>query len=161
MVASIGNLVDRELGARGAQLHANRAAIARQEREVARATAQLRRENDRLGRLAEAHARRVKEVGDVQNWAEMLEREFVILEETLRLVGEGEGEGEGSGSGESGSDAGSDGSEDEGGESEGAGAGGGERRVDGKGDAEMRDGEDGRETTPPRAGPSVSGPSSR
>ncbi|KAL2195987.1 hypothetical protein P885DRAFT_78915 [Corynascus similis CBS 632.67] len=111
VLASIGNLLDRELSTRAALLHANAAAIARQERDVERATAGLRRENDRLGALAETHARRVKEIGNVQNWAEMLEREFVILEETLRLVDEGgstdeEGSlsGSESGSGNSGSD---------------------------------------------------------
>ncbi|KAL2175348.1 uncharacterized protein P884DRAFT_271619 [Thermothelomyces heterothallicus CBS 202.75] len=118
VLASIGNLLDRELTTRAALLHANGAAIERQEREVERATAALRRQNDRLGRLAETHARRVKEVGDVQNWAEMLEREFLILEETLRLVNNNEEASEGSGSGsgsETGSETGSesgDGSED-------------------------------------------------
>ncbi|KAK4101982.1 hypothetical protein N658DRAFT_394124, partial [Parathielavia hyrcaniae] len=94
VLASIGNLLDRELTSRAAQLHGNNAAIERQERDVARATGLLRRENDRLGALAETHARRVKEIGNVQNWAEMLEREFVILEETLRLVDEGGSEDE-------------------------------------------------------------------
>ncbi|SPQ20440.1 5f3a49b5-d140-44c9-9267-a1fd53174c4d [Thermothielavioides terrestris] len=95
VLASIGNLLDRELTTRAAQLHVNHAAIGRQEREVARATAGLRRENERLGRLAEAHARRVKEIGDVQNWAEMLEREFLILEETVRHDGHHREDGEG------------------------------------------------------------------
>ncbi|AEO61477.1 hypothetical protein MYCTH_2113390 [Thermothelomyces thermophilus ATCC 42464] len=109
VLASIGNLLDRELATRAAQLHANGAAIERQEREVERATAALRRENDRLGRLAETHARRVKEVGDVQNWAEMLERDFLILEETLRLVNDNNNEEATEGS-ETGSESG-DGSE--------------------------------------------------
>jgi hypothetical protein len=28
----------------------------------------------------------MREFGDVQNWAEMLERDFMVLEETMRLV---------------------------------------------------------------------------
>ncbi|KAK4133177.1 hypothetical protein BT67DRAFT_337690, partial [Trichocladium antarcticum] len=87
--ASMANLVDRELATRASQLHSNHAAIEQQARGVVRATAGLRRDNDGLGRLAATHARKVKEIGNVQNWAEMLEREFVILEETLRLVGGG------------------------------------------------------------------------
>ena len=56
--------------------------------------------------------RKVKELGNVQNWAEMLERDFLVLEETLRLVnrrGEGEesdGSGSWSGSSWSGSEVG-------------------------------------------------------
>lgn len=43
----------------------------------------------------------LKEVGDVQNWAEMIERDLLVLEETVKLAEErkeeereGEGEGE-------------------------------------------------------------------
>ncbi|KAK0651613.1 hypothetical protein B0T16DRAFT_83343 [Cercophora newfieldiana] len=85
VVASIGNLLDRELQGRAALLHANNAAIEKQERDVARARDALRRENDKLQKLATENARKVKEIGNVQNWAEMLEREFLIVEETLRL----------------------------------------------------------------------------
>ncbi|KAG7285442.1 hypothetical protein NEMBOFW57_010069 [Staphylotrichum longicolle] len=92
VLASISNLVDRELTTRAALLHANNAAIEKQERDIVKATDALRRENDKLGKLADAHAKKVKEIGNVQNWAEMLEREFVILEETLRIVREGDGE---------------------------------------------------------------------
>jgi len=55
--------------------------------------------------------RQLKEVGDVQNWAEMLERDFLVVEETLRRVREGsEGSwSSGSGSYWSGSESGDDG----------------------------------------------------
>lgn len=43
----------------------------------------------------------MRDFGDVQNWAEMLEREFCVLEETVRLV-EGGGEEIGEVGGESG-----------------------------------------------------------
>jgi len=94
VVASIGNMLDRELQGRAALLHANNAAIEKQERDVSRARDALRRENDKLARLATDHTRKVKEIGNVQNWAEMLEREFLIVEETLRLVREGSDEDE-------------------------------------------------------------------
>ncbi|KAK0626327.1 hypothetical protein B0T14DRAFT_492675 [Immersiella caudata] len=108
VVASIGNMLDRELQGRAALLHTNNAAIEKQERDVAKARDALSKENDKLQRLAEENARKVKEIGNVQNWAEMLEREFLIMEETLRLVKRGEdGEGSWSGSG-SGSECGND-----------------------------------------------------
>jgi len=42
----------------------------------------------------------VKELGNVQNWAEMLERDFLVLSETIRLANGG-GSHSGSGSGSS------------------------------------------------------------
>jgi hypothetical protein len=128
---------------------------------VARATEGLRKENDKLGRLVEVHTKKVKEIGNVQNWAEMLEREFVILEETLRLVNGGGGSGsdedegsEGSWSGSGMEEEGEEGEEDgeeDGGEGSGVRErrgeeGGGEEnggvgdRKDGEGDVVMRDG---------------------
>lgn len=82
-------MLDRELSGRAAQLHANNAAIEKQERDVSRAVDALKRENDKLAKLASEHTRKVKEIGNVQYWAEMLEREFLIIEETLRMVKEG------------------------------------------------------------------------
>ena len=99
-------MLDRELSGRASLLHANNAAIEKQERDVARARDALRRENDKLQKLATEHTRKVKEIGNVQNWAEMLEREFLVIEETLRLVKRG-GDGGGGGSGDEDDDYGS------------------------------------------------------
>ena len=135
MVASLGNMLDRELSGRAAQLHANNSAIEKQEKEMGKTLEGFRKDNDRLAKLAAEGTKKIKEIGNVQNWAEMLEREFLIVEETLRLVGEGDGgEGGWSGSG-SGSWSGSwSGSED--GE-------GGVSRADGDGDVVMGVDEDG------------------
>ncbi|POR32310.1 Uncharacterized protein TPAR_07454, partial [Tolypocladium paradoxum] len=54
------------------------------------------RERERLAREADAAARRVKELGNVQNWAEVLERGFLVLEETVRLANGGSDSGSGS-----------------------------------------------------------------
>jgi hypothetical protein len=89
VVASISNMLDGELQSRAALLHSNNAAIEKQFRDVERALSGLRREDDRLARVADDAARRVKELGNVQNWAELLEKDFLQLEETLRLVREG------------------------------------------------------------------------
>ncbi|KAL0783190.1 hypothetical protein CaCOL14_001096 [Colletotrichum acutatum] len=85
VVASIGNMLDGELQTRARMLHANAAALDKQERDVVRATEALRKENDKLAKFSVDAARRVKELGNVQNWAEVLERDFLVLEETLRL----------------------------------------------------------------------------
>ncbi|KAH0499097.1 hypothetical protein TgHK011_006313 [Trichoderma gracile] len=84
VVASIGNMLDSELQSRAAILHANAAALERQERDVVRATDGLRRETQKLKAEADKAARKVKELGNVQNWAEVLERGFLVLEETVR-----------------------------------------------------------------------------
>ena len=49
----------------------------------------------------------LKEIGDVQNWAEVIERDLLVLEETVRMVEEGgrDGHGEGSGGGQRSGDA--------------------------------------------------------
>ncbi|CAI4211859.1 unnamed protein product [Parascedosporium putredinis] len=89
LIASISNLVDTELTPRAQALHAGAAALTRQERDVTRATAALRAENEKLEKLASGAARDIKMIGSVQNWAEVLERDFVVLEETVRLVRDG------------------------------------------------------------------------
>ncbi|KAJ6788598.1 hypothetical protein PWT90_05494 [Aphanocladium album] len=100
VVASIGNMLDTELQGRATILHENAAALDKQERDVLAATDGLRREREKLAREADGAARRLKEVGNVQNWAEVLERGFLVLEETVRLANrEGDSDGYGSWSG--------------------------------------------------------------
>ncbi|TQS32715.1 hypothetical protein Golomagni_06962 [Golovinomyces magnicellulatus] len=89
VVASIGNLVDSELQSRASILHENATALDKQEKEIVAETAGLRREREKLAQEADMAARKLKEVGNVQNWAEVLERQFMVLEETARLVEEG------------------------------------------------------------------------
>ncbi|RCI15972.1 hypothetical protein L249_2191 [Ophiocordyceps polyrhachis-furcata BCC 54312] len=91
LVASMSNLLDTSLQGRAATLHAGATALTRQEREVARAADGLRVESQRLAREADAAAKRLKEIGNVQNWAEVLETGFLVVEETLRMFGMGGG----------------------------------------------------------------------
>ena len=151
VVASIGNMLDGELQSRAALLHANNAAVERQFRDVDRALAALRREDDRLQKVADDAARRIKELGNVQNWAEILEKDFQQLEETMRLVREGSSSLSGSGSDASwsGSESGDEGGAAVEGNGEGgsaldqapeAGASGQEAREDGDGDVAMAEG---------------------
>ncbi|KAM0516018.1 hypothetical protein ACHAPE_005641 [Trichoderma viride] len=92
VVASMGNMLDSELQSRAGILHQNAAALEKQERDVLRATEGLRRETVKLKAEADKAARKVKELGNVQNWAEVLERGFLVLEETVRLANEGDDE---------------------------------------------------------------------
>ncbi|KAK4204725.1 hypothetical protein QBC40DRAFT_329120 [Triangularia verruculosa] len=89
LLATLSNHFDREITPRAQLLHQNNAAIERQQTDLVKATAGLKKENDKLAKMVNGYSKKVKEVGDVQNWAEMLEREFLILEDTLRQVREG------------------------------------------------------------------------
>lgn len=96
-LSSIGTSIDADLRTRTADLHANSAAIAKQEKELAKQTAALRKETDKWQKLGDTSTKKLNEIGDVQNWAEMLERDLLVLEETVRLVDEqkaGAGRGE-------------------------------------------------------------------
>ncbi|KAI2642162.1 hypothetical protein GGS21DRAFT_292989 [Xylaria nigripes] len=86
LIASMSNMLDSELQSRASLLHSNAAALSRQEKDVAKASEALRRENDKLAKVAKDAGRKIKELGNVQNWAEVLERDFLVLEETMRLV---------------------------------------------------------------------------
>ncbi|KAK7949016.1 uncharacterized protein PG986_009902 [Apiospora aurea] len=132
LVATMSNLFDAELQSRASLLHSNATQLSRQETDVAKATEALRKENDKLAKVARDAGRRIKETGNVQNWAEVLERDFLVLEETLRLAREGDsddGESEGgyssSGSGSYWSGSGSEGE----GSEKGGRRGGGSRRA--------------------------------
>ncbi|KAL6833455.1 hypothetical protein J3E69DRAFT_324113 [Trichoderma sp. SZMC 28015] len=83
-------MLDSELQSRAGILHSNAAALEKQERDVLRATDGLRKETAKLKAEADKAARKVKELGNVQNWAEVLERGFLVLEETVRLANGGE-----------------------------------------------------------------------
>lgn len=104
---------------------------------MGRALEDLRKEDEKLMKVLNEGSRKVKELGDVQNWAERLERDFLVVEETMRLVNEGDsdsGSGSWSGSGsESGSWSGSESGSDRGREEAGD--------DDEEGDVRMSDGD--------------------
>jgi len=93
---NIGNNLSADLKSRAQNLHSNSAQLDKQLKDVDQGTKGLKKENDKLGKMAKAGGEKIKELGNVQNWAEMLERDFLVLEETLRLVKRGEEEEEGS-----------------------------------------------------------------
>lgn len=87
-LSAVGSSMDREMQTRAADLHANAEAIAKQEKNLAKETATLAKQGGQWQKLSESSTKKLNEVGDVQNWAELLERDLLVLEETLRLVDE-------------------------------------------------------------------------
>ncbi|OCK80465.1 hypothetical protein K432DRAFT_382185 [Lepidopterella palustris CBS 459.81] len=85
-LASVGSSVDAELRTRAADLHSNSTAIAKQEKELAKQTAGLSKQTAQWQKLADTSTKKLNEIGDIQNWAEMIERDLLVLEETLRLA---------------------------------------------------------------------------
>ncbi|GAB1744808.1 hypothetical protein NU219Hw_g2729t1 [Hortaea werneckii] len=75
-------------------LHANTHAIAVQEAALKKSTADLAKESTKWAKEADQATKGLNRFGDLQNWAELMERDFCVLEETLRLVERGEGEEE-------------------------------------------------------------------
>jgi hypothetical protein len=99
-MTNIGNQHFSALQSRAQNLHANTAQLDKQQKDVIKATEGLKKETEKLRKWADEGQRMVKELGDVQNWAEMLERDFLVLSETIRLANGG-GSHSGSGSGSS------------------------------------------------------------
>jgi hypothetical protein len=98
-LASVGTSVDNELRTRTADLHTNSEAISKQERELAKQTAALAKESAQWEKLLNGGTKKLNEVGDIQNWAEMIERDLLVLEETVRMVEGKKGEESASGTG--------------------------------------------------------------
>jgi hypothetical protein len=94
-LTSVGTSLDATIRTRTADLHANSAAISKQEKELAKATAALAKQSAEWEKVLQGGTKKLNEVGDVQNWAEMLERDLLVLEETVRLVERGDRDGEG------------------------------------------------------------------
>ncbi|EFX06450.1 hypothetical protein CMQ_6771 [Grosmannia clavigera kw1407] len=86
--ASIANLLDTQLQDRATLMHENMRSIAGQQRDLSRAVAGLRKANDGLTRLVHEFTGSYKEMGHVQNWAEIQYQNISALEETMRLVRE-------------------------------------------------------------------------
>ncbi|KAF1989028.1 hypothetical protein K402DRAFT_411127 [Aulographum hederae CBS 113979] len=85
-LASIGGSYDVEMRRRASDLHANAAAITKQEQELAKQTAAMSKQSVQWQKLADTSTKKLNEIGDIQNWAETIERDLLVLEETLRLA---------------------------------------------------------------------------
>ncbi|MCJ1368040.1 hypothetical protein MMC16_007179 [Acarospora aff. strigata] len=85
-LSSVGTSLDTDLRSRAAVLHSNAAALSKQEADLAKETAALAKQSSRWQKMADTSQTKLKEIGDVQNWAEMIERDLLVIEETLRMV---------------------------------------------------------------------------
>ena len=90
---SEGSKYDAKYKQRSADIHTNSTAISKQEADLKNQTTGLGKESAKLQKEVDKAMKGMKDFGDQQNWAEKMEREFMVLEETLRLV-EGREEGE-------------------------------------------------------------------
>ncbi|PLB55780.1 hypothetical protein P170DRAFT_325524, partial [Aspergillus steynii IBT 23096] len=87
---SVGENHETQIRDRARTLHANASALSRQETELQRTTEALRKQNDGWAKVADQARDGLKEIGDVQNWAELIERDLLVVEETVRLAEEKE-----------------------------------------------------------------------
>lgn len=87
---STGSSVSSALQTRAQDIHHNAIAISEQEKEVKNETDALGKESKKYDKVVEDGAKKLKELGDVQNWAEMLEKDLLVLEETMRIADEEE-----------------------------------------------------------------------
>ena len=83
---SAGSNYDSQFQRRATGLHKNAAAISKQEAEVRQQSSALAKESAKYQKEIDKATKDLKTFGDQQNWAEMMERDFLILEETLRLA---------------------------------------------------------------------------
>lgn len=91
---AVGTNHDAPLRARALNIHSNADVLSRQEAAVARATDELGERNGEMEGVVDGARDGLKEIGDVQNWAEVIERELMVLEETARMVEDGQRTGE-------------------------------------------------------------------
>ncbi|KAH0543928.1 hypothetical protein FGG08_001829 [Glutinoglossum americanum] len=89
-LSAVGSTLDAELRPRITTIHSNSAALASQQADVAKQTAKLQKESVQWQKMADNSREKLKELGDIQNWAEMIERDLQVVEETLRIA-EGDG----------------------------------------------------------------------
>src|SRR5580704_12964495 len=85
-LSSVGGSIDSEITSRAADIHSNAAALEKQEKELAKQTAALAKQTTQLQKMADSSTKKLNDLGDVQNWAEVIERDLLVLEETMRLV---------------------------------------------------------------------------
>jgi hypothetical protein len=85
---SAGSAHAEEVQERATGIHLQSKTIQNQERDLTKNTKALAKQNKLLQREADRGLKAIKELGDAENWADVLERDFLVLEETMRLVDE-------------------------------------------------------------------------
>ncbi|KAI9768571.1 MAG: hypothetical protein M1840_004768 [Geoglossum simile] len=85
-LSAVGPTLDAEMRPRITTIHSNSAALASQQADLTKQTAKLQKESAQWQKMADNSRGKLKELGDFENWAEMLERDLQVLEETIRIV---------------------------------------------------------------------------
>ncbi|KAL4754726.1 hypothetical protein BDW72DRAFT_166070 [Aspergillus terricola var. indicus] len=83
---SLGQNYTSALVDRAQNLHSNSQALKNQEAQLARHTESLRKQNDAWEKVADEGRNALKEIGDVQNWAEMIERDLLVVEDVVGIL---------------------------------------------------------------------------
>ncbi|OQE46775.1 hypothetical protein PENCOP_c001G00589 [Penicillium coprophilum] len=86
---SVGTNLEAPLRDRAANIQSNATALERQEAELVETTQRLAQQNQQWVGLADETREGLKEIGDVQNWAEMIERDLLALEDMMDNVERG------------------------------------------------------------------------
>ncbi|KAL5051423.1 hypothetical protein BDW71DRAFT_202605 [Aspergillus fruticulosus] len=89
---SLGQNYTSALVDRAQNLHSNSQALKNQEAQLARHTEILRRQNDAWDKVADEGRNALKEIGDLQNWAEMIERDLLVVEDVVGVLERESGE---------------------------------------------------------------------
>ncbi|CCX04298.1 GCN5-like 1 [Pyronema domesticum] len=85
-IHNLGSTVDIELRDRITNIHSNANALDKQSQQLRNKTNQLAKTTKQWGSMADNARGKLKEIGDIQNWAEMIEHDLMVIEETLRIV---------------------------------------------------------------------------
>ena len=85
-LSSTGTSALQPLESRARDIHSNSAALTSQTNSLHEQTSALGQENKKYEKMLGEAGEKLKEVGDVQNWAEMLERDMLVLEETMEIA---------------------------------------------------------------------------
>ncbi|KAI5791596.1 GCN5-like protein 1-domain-containing protein [Peziza echinospora] len=83
---TLGSQVDADLRDRITTIHLNAQTLETQTRTLKNRTASLSKTTRQWSGMAEGARSRLKEIGDIQNWAEMIEHELLVMEETMNIV---------------------------------------------------------------------------
>lgn len=90
-LTTLGSQIDTDLRDRITTIHQNAQSLETQTRMLKNRTAALSKTTRQWSGMAESARSKLKEIGDIQNWAEMIEHELLVMEEAMNIVYDEEG----------------------------------------------------------------------